>query len=114
LFHQGALWNTMLMVACGRGLWALACRHLPQQANLLEWYSRAIGSSRASARLQSIYRLLDEADFSRDLIGASNGLSAMAMPGSGWSDCGTPERLAAALAGNSAVNRPPGRATIVS
>lgn len=97
LYEGGALWNTMLCVARGQALLQLGRRHLPGQVALLEEYARSIGSSRARECLREVYERLTPADFSRDLVAASRGLRVTAMDGAGWSDCGTPERLVAAL-----------------
>jgi mannose-1-phosphate guanylyltransferase len=97
LFRQGALWNTMLSVSRGEALWCLARRHLPLQAALFQSYASDAGGLNAHARLSQIYGCLSAADFSRDLVAASSRLRAIPMVGAGWSDCGTPERLAAAL-----------------
>ena len=107
LLARGALWNTMLCVARGEALWELGRRHLPAQVALLEEYARSIGSGRASECLRRVYERLTPADFSRDLVAASTGLAVTAMDGAGWSDCGTPERLAAALGEKLATLAPP-------
>jgi mannose-1-phosphate guanylyltransferase len=95
LFQRGALWNTMLSVSRAQALWALGRRHLPIQAALFEEYARQIGGERAAECLRAVYERLPPADFSRDLVAACKGLRVTAMEGAGWSDCGTPERLAA-------------------
>lgn len=97
LFEGGALWNTMLCVARGQALWQLGRQHLPAQVALLEEYARSLGSGRADECLRQVYERLTPADFSRDLVAASRRLRVTAMDGAGWSDCGTPERLVAAL-----------------
>jgi mannose-1-phosphate guanylyltransferase len=97
LFARGALWNTMLSVARGSALWRLGREHLPAQVTLLEEYARSLGSGRARECLREVYERLQPADFSRDLVAASTGLRVTAMEDAGWSDCGTPERLAAAF-----------------
>jgi len=97
LLERGALWNTMLCVARGQALWQLGRQHLPAQVALLEEYARNLGSGHAAECLREVYERLTPADFSRDLVAASKGLRVTAMEGAGWSDCGTPERLAAAL-----------------
>jgi mannose-1-phosphate guanylyltransferase len=97
LFERGALWNTMLCVARGQALWQLGRTHLPAQVALLEEYGQSLGSGRARECLRQVYERLTPADFSRDLVAASRGLRVTAMDGAGWSDCGTPERLVAAL-----------------
>jgi mannose-1-phosphate guanylyltransferase len=98
LFAQGALWNTMLSVTRAQVLWELARKHLPAQLALFESYAQdKRAGSGAGARLEQLYQRLSPADFSRDWVAACTGLRATAMPGAGWSDCGTPERLAAVL-----------------
>lgn len=97
LFAGGALWNTMLCVARGRALWQLGRQHLPAQAALFDEYARSLGSVGAGECLRGVYERLTPADFSRDLVAPSRGLCVTAMEGAGWSDCGTPERLVAAL-----------------
>jgi mannose-1-phosphate guanylyltransferase len=97
LFERGALWNTMLSVARADALWELGRRHMPAQAALLEEYARSIGTPDDNDHLRDVYERLPAADFSRDLVAASGGLRVTAMEGAGWSDCGTPERLAAAI-----------------
>jgi mannose-1-phosphate guanylyltransferase len=97
LFERGALWNTMLSVARGHALWQLGRRHLPAQVALLEEYALSLGSGRSAECLRDVYERLSPADFSRDIVAPSRGLRVTAMVGAGWSDCGTPERLAAAF-----------------
>ena len=98
LFAQGALWNTMLSVTPASLLWALARQQLPRQTELLERYALALGTPGAAQLLDETYRALPSADFSRDLVAAARGLWVTPMLDAGWSDCGTPERLEAALA----------------
>lgn len=107
LFRQGAIWNTMLAVARGEALWKLASTHLPRQVACFERYADAIGTPDAQRKLEDIYAEMPPADFSRDLIGAARGLYATSMDGAGWSDCGTPERLASALGRDEATAIPP-------
>jgi len=96
LFQGGALWNTMLSVAPGEALWTLARRQLPLQAALFERYAPQVGTPVAAEALQATYERLPAADFSRDLVAGASGLWVTPMLDSGWSDCGTPERLQAA------------------
>lgn len=107
LFRQGALWNTMLSVSRGEALWHLGRRHLPAQTASFERYARVLGTPAAPACLDEIYGGLTAADFSRDLVAASEGLRVESMSGAGWCDCGTPERLAAALGRGAAAPKPP-------
>lgn len=97
LFREGALWNTMLSVTPAAALWALARRALPAHAAAFERHAQRLGTADTTAALAQLYDSLPAADFSRDLVAASSGLRVTAMAGAGWSDCGTPERLASAL-----------------
>ena len=97
LFQHGALWNTMLSVAPGETLWALARRLLPLQTALFESYVAKVGTPLAPEALRATYEGMPAADFSRDLVAGAPGLWVTPMLGSGWSDCGTPERLEAVL-----------------
>lgn len=103
LFARGALWNTMLSVTPASALWALAKQQLPAQAALLERYAQALDTTSASSLLDETYRELPSADFSRDLVAAARSLWVTPLRGAGWSDCGTPERLEAAFAGEPAL-----------
>jgi mannose-1-phosphate guanylyltransferase len=104
LYERGALWNTMLSVARAETLWRLGRVHLPTQVALFEAYAPLLGTAGAAECLRDVYDRLAPADFSRDLVAACKGLRVTAMEGAGWSDCGTPERLAAAL-GEAPVSR---------
>jgi hypothetical protein len=97
LVRAGALWNTMLSVTPAAALWSLARRQLPVQAARFARYAEALGTPAAASRLEELYQDLPSADFSRDLVAASSGLWVTPMRGAGWSDCGTPERLEAAI-----------------
>jgi mannose-1-phosphate guanylyltransferase len=97
LYERGALWNTMLSVARGETLWRLGRVHMPTQVALFESYVPLLGTTRAAEGLRGLYESLRPADFSRDLVAACKGLRVTAMDDAGWSDCGTPERLAAVL-----------------
>jgi len=103
LFERGALWNTMLSVTPAAVLWALARRQLPLQAERFARYADTVGTPAAALRLEEMYRDLPSADFSRDLVAASTDLWVTPMQGAGWSDCGTPERLEAAIGPASSV-----------
>lgn len=64
-----------------------------------------LGHGGAAELLEDIYRELPSADFSRDVVVAARELWVIPMMGAGWSDCGTPERLEAALADSPAESR---------
>jgi mannose-1-phosphate guanylyltransferase len=97
LFRAGGLWNTMLSVTPAAALWELAKRALPAHTAAFESHAQRLGPPAAGAALTQLYEELPPADFSRDWVAPSTGLRVISMAEAGWSDCGTPERLAAAL-----------------
>lgn len=98
LIQQGALWNTLVIAARGDRLWRLIGRCVPAAAAPFARYRQAIGGETAGALLREIYATLPPADFSRHVLAAAPGLRVVRMADAGWCDCGTPERLFAALA----------------
>jgi mannose-1-phosphate guanylyltransferase len=93
LYANGALWNTMVVVARARFVFDLYRAHLPQVASVFEAVL-AVPPRVRDGFLQAEYARLPVADFSRDVLMPARGLSVYAWPSSmGWSDLGTPERL---------------------
>ncbi len=87
LVHRGALLNSFIVAARGRTLLELCRRTLPERVARLE--------AAAGGDLGSIYGQLTAADFSRDVLARACGaLAVLPAPECGWSDLGTPERLA--------------------
>ncbi len=97
LLREGALWNTLVIAASGRALWALAEQHVPAICPALLSYRSLIGKRDATAHLRDVYSTLPATDLSRDILQRAQGLLAISMTNAGWSDCGTPERLFQAL-----------------
>jgi mannose-1-phosphate guanylyltransferase len=94
LHARGGLWSSFLF-ACRVGALLEAfetCVPALHRAFLAE-------SAARGAELRALYRELPAADFSRDVLerlGAE--LGVIAVPACGWSDLGTPERVASVLA----------------
>lgn len=95
LQSRGALWSSFLF----------ACR----AATLLEAFELTLpamhraflaeSGARTPAELSALYRSLAPADFSRDVLERlSARLGVIAVPSCGWSDLGTPARVASVLA----------------
>ncbi len=97
LHVRGALWNTFVVAAGGQALLGLAELYLPEVVNDLRPYTAAIGGTEAGSMLREIYATMLPADLSRDVLQQARGLGAVTMVDTGWSDCGTPERLLQAL-----------------
>ena len=97
LLRRGAVWNTMVMVAHARALLALFEQQLPATTDALQrawaWDPRA-----RAELLNRTYVDLPRTDFSRDVLTPAHDLSVYTWPPSlGWTDLGTPSRLAAWL-----------------
>jgi mannose-1-phosphate guanylyltransferase len=94
LFASGALWNTMVLVTRAGTLADRFRRHLPDLSNVFDIASQLPAAER-DAFLDRAYAALPRYDFSRDLLAAVDGLSLVVWPNAmGWSDLGTPDRLA--------------------
>ncbi len=97
LHEAGALWNTMVVLARGKALEEHYERRLPTLAAPFRAAFRHPAGER-DAMLRRIYPTLPKSDFSRDILGTLRGLAVVRWPvAMGWSDLGTPERLAAWL-----------------
>ena len=97
LFEEGAVWNTMVLVTRVSTLLNLYRRHLPDLIAPFEAL-RFRSPEQRDAAVTRVYQHLPPTDFSRDLIGRASGLHVSTWGASmGWTDLGTPERLAAWL-----------------
>ena len=93
LFEQGALWNSFLLTASAKTLLARYHEHMPE---LLDELVHATHES--SDVLADLYARLEMRDFSRDLLqGCEEDLWVLPVPACGWTDLGTPERVAACV-----------------
>lgn len=99
LMKRGALWNALIIGARAQALIALLERRCPRIVTEM----RAIGSCDASDAEESIslanlYDRLPELDFSRHILeGQEECLRVQPVAQCGWSDLGTPKRVADAL-----------------
>lgn len=92
LFRSGALWSSFVFSAGAEMLVRRIERSLPELVREL----RACRSS--FARLERAYAALPPADFSRHVLEADpRGLLVVAAPPCGWTDLGTPSRVASCL-----------------
>jgi mannose-1-phosphate guanylyltransferase len=97
LVRQGALWNAFIIVADAQALLALYGRHCGDVVRGMQTALDAAADGDMTA-LGALYEELPDIDFSRDLLGgAEQPLRVLAVPPCGWSDLGTPERVAAVL-----------------
>jgi mannose-1-phosphate guanylyltransferase len=94
LLTAGAVWNTMVLVARAGALFDLYRRFVPEMADEFARLSR-VPVDRRQAYLADLYPRLPSRDFSFDVLSPAQGLAVYTWPASvGWSDLGTPERLA--------------------
>jgi mannose-1-phosphate guanylyltransferase len=99
LREQGALWNVFIVAASGRTLLKLFQRSF---ASSVVAMAAALQSDRATLggrmALSAVYGDLPTVDFSRDVLeGHESMLRVVSVPFCGWSDLGTPERVAETL-----------------
>jgi mannose-1-phosphate guanylyltransferase len=110
LLSSGAVWNTMVLVAQVKDLVALSEVHLPEITAMF-LRAAAIPLGEQPTFFRGLYSALPSSDFSRNVLARAGDLFAYVWPASmGWSDLGTPERLAAwskAQTGFRAVSRAP-------
>ena len=102
LIAAGALWNSFILCATAQSLIDL---YLPRYAALVTEMrvvlNRGFASHSPTAAwpaLVAMYERMPVLDFSRDLLkGREDRLRVLPTPGCGWSDLGTPRRVAEAL-----------------
>lgn len=93
--EAGALLNTLMLVGDARGLLRVYEEALPGLLRPLLHLARGNVDERA---LKGFYESLPVSDFSRDVLErASHRLAVLPVPACGWSDLGTPARIATFL-----------------
>jgi mannose-1-phosphate guanylyltransferase len=100
LIERGALWNAFIFTAKGRALLALFERRFPRIVRDMRCAVRSVMKSPQNATpMEELYGDLPFLDFSRHVLQDSRheGLCVLAVPSCGWSDLGTPERIAETL-----------------
>ncbi|MBK8977265.1 MAG: hypothetical protein IPM29_15240 [Planctomycetes bacterium] len=98
LMGRGGLWNTFMMVATARGLVDVVAEQLPALVSAMSKCFEVQGAERRH-RLERLYADLPTHDFSRDVLeGATPHLRVVRVPNCGWTDLGTPRRVAECLA----------------
>ncbi len=106
LVAEGALWNAFIVAAQASALLELFLKHDAPVVGRMRAAIRDGGAGpAANAALEHLYRELPVVDFSRDIAeSCAKELSVMRVPACGWSDLGTPERVARTLDLTSAGN----------
>ena len=99
LVDAGALWNAFIVAGRARALLQLFVQRFPQVVIDMQ---RVVDQNEftpgLSAAALNLYRDLPHIDFSRQILqGAEPMLRVLSVPRCGWSDLGTPKRLAKTL-----------------
>lgn len=99
LMDRGALWNVFIVASTARALLALFRRRAP---DLVAAMQAAVHSDLLpgadGAATRALYERLPVLDFSRDILqGEEANLRVLPVPHCGWSDLGTPRRVAGVL-----------------
>jgi mannose-1-phosphate guanylyltransferase len=99
LLKQGALWNSFIFAAHGPALLGMIRAACPDNVERMETaLARDARIGARSRALEEVYEDLAEVDFSRGVVqGAESALRVITAPACGWSDLGTPRRVAEAL-----------------
>jgi mannose-1-phosphate guanylyltransferase len=99
LLRAGALWNSFIFAACAPTLLGMLRRALPEIVERMETaLARDARLGARSIALEEMYAELPSVDFSRAVMqGAEASLRVITAPACGWSDLGTPRRVAEAL-----------------
>lgn len=95
LLAAGALWNSFIFAADGPALLGLFRQRMGES---LDAMATALAREESGKALSELYESLPSVDFSRAITqGAEHLLSVVAAPPCGWSDLGTPKRVAETL-----------------
>lgn len=99
LIAAGGLWNAFIVVSSGRALLDLFLARVPEIVQAMRRARERDEEAHASsAALAELYERLPVVDFSRDILaGQEAALRTLPVPPCGWTDLGTPKRVADAL-----------------
>jgi len=101
LIDTGALWNVFILAASVRALLGLYTKRFP---DLIARMTAAVEQdglrTHDALGAERLYSGLPTVDFSRDVLeGQEAALRVLSVPACGWSDLGTPQRVAETLSG---------------
>jgi mannose-1-phosphate guanylyltransferase len=99
LLAAGALWNSFIFAASGPALLGLMRDRFPEVVDAMATaLARDARSGHRSLALEELYEQLPPLDFSRAIVqGSEERLRVITAPACGWSDLGTPRRVAETL-----------------
>ena len=108
LLARGGLFSTMVLVARARSLLALFERAQPDLVRLLLPLA-TLPPAELAPHLGRAYAVMPSCDFSRDILAGARDLAAVRWPAEvGWTDLGTPDRVAEWLGARGQAKRPVG------
>lgn len=94
LLSDGALWNTLVLVAKAETLWKAGWMCFPDMMKRFDQLRQSIGTAAEGSTLQAIYQDMPSLNFSRELLQPLAGqLGVMELEDVVWSDWGRPERI---------------------
>jgi mannose-1-phosphate guanylyltransferase len=99
LIDRGGLWNSFILAGTARAFIDLFAKRYPEIVMEMRGVVRHdIAEPGDAVAAADLYARLPELDFSRHVLeGAEKSLRVVAVPPCGWSDLGTPRRVAEAL-----------------
>lgn len=98
LMARGGVWNSFIFAASGQTLLRAFQARCPDLAGEMQLAVGAANEATRSERLAQLYERMPMVDFSRDILQrAPDLLRVMTVPQCGWSDLGTPRRVAEAM-----------------
>lgn len=98
LLGRGGVWNSFIMAGRAQAFLDLFAARFPEIVMAMVEAMRTDAEGWASGGLRDLYDDLPDIDFSKHVItGHERRLRLMPVPACGWSDLGTPERVARCL-----------------
>jgi mannose-1-phosphate guanylyltransferase len=99
LIEQGALWNAFILLARAQALLAGFKRRVPEIVTAMNAALERDEIAGGATHIGELYGSLPSLDFSHDVLpGRESVLRVLPVPECGWSDLGTPKRVAETLA----------------
>ncbi len=115
LMNEGGLWNVFILIARARALLRLIERQCPDVVDRLQRVVRQTRRVQDDKELSAVYEALPELDFSRHIAQPeAASLRVLRVPQCGWSDLGTPRRVAEVLTRSAALRVTTARAPAVA
>lgn len=109
LQREGGVWNSFIMAGRAQAFLDIYATRFPEVVMAMVGAMKADAEGWASGGLRDLYDDLADIDFSRHVItGFESRLRLLAVPACGWSDLGTPERVARTLTRLPRTGRRPG------